>query len=60
MTGAARAGRLTVPSGREPASAERDVCFREALASGEITGDIVAVEGQGREVRRKTSNIFDS
>ena len=45
---------------RELAAAELDTRFREALAKGEITGDLVAVDEQGREVKRKTSNIFDS
>ncbi len=46
---------------RELAAAELDTRFREALSKGEITGDIVAVDEQGREVRiRKRSNIFDS
>ena len=40
--------------------AERADQFREALANGEITGDIVAVDEQGRAVQRETSNIFDS
>ena len=45
----------------ELAAAELDARFREALASGEITGDIVAVDEQGREVKsRKRSNIFDA
>lgn len=44
----------------ELAAAELDARFREALAGGEITGDIVAVDEQGREVKnRKPSNIFD-
>ena len=38
-----------------------DALFREALADGEITGDIVAVDERGREVKgRKRSNIFDT
>lgn len=46
---------------RELAAAELDTRFREALAKGEIVGDIVAVDEQGHEVRnRKRSNIFDS
>ncbi len=45
---------------RELAAAELDTRFREALASGEIAGDIVAVDQQGREVKRKPSNIFDA
>lgn len=39
--------------------ADLDALFREALADGEVTGDIVAVDAQGREVTgRKRSNIF--
>ena len=39
--------------------ADLDALFREALADGEVTGDIVAVDEQGREVTgRKRSNIF--
>ena len=45
---------------RELAAAELDTRFREALAIGEIAGDIVAVDEQGHEVERKRSNIFDS
>ena len=44
---------------RELAAAELDTRFREALARGEITGDIVAVDEQGHEIKRKRSNIFD-
>ncbi len=45
---------------RELAAAELDTRFREALAKGELTGDIVAVDEQGQEVKnRKRSNIFD-
>ena len=44
---------------RELAAAELETRFREALAKGEITGDIVAVDEQGHEVKRKRSNIFD-
>ena len=45
---------------RELAAAAFDTRFREALASGEITGDIIAVDRQGQEVKRKRSNIFGS
>ena len=44
---------------RELAAAELDTRFREALAKGEISGDVVAVDKQGHEVKRKRSNIFD-
>lgn len=45
----------------QTAAAELDARFQKALVSGEITGDIVAVDAQGREVKnRKQSNIFDS
>ena len=45
----------------EAAADELDTRFREALADGEITGDIVAVDAQGREVKgRKRSSIFDT
>ena len=45
----------------ELAAAELDARFRKALANGEISGDIVAVDEQGREVKnRKRSNIFDA
>ena len=44
---------------RALAAAELDTRFREALASGEIAGDVIAVDQQGSEVKRKTSNIFD-
>lgn len=38
-----------------------DVLFREALADGEVTGDIIAVDERGRAVKgRKRSNIFDA
>jgi len=40
-------------------AADLDALFREALAGGEVAGDIVAVDAQGREVTgRKRSNIF--
>ncbi len=45
---------------RELAAAELDTRFREAFAKGEITGDIVAVDEQGHEIKWKTSNIFNS
>ncbi len=40
-------------------AADLDALFREALASGEVIGDVVAVDEKGREVKgRKRSNIF--
>lgn len=48
-------------SDAKPADAELDARFREALVKGEITGDTVAVDEQGREVKNlKPSNIFDA
>ncbi len=47
--------------GSKPAAAELDARFREALVKGKITGDIVAVDEQGREVKNQNrSNIFDA
>ncbi len=45
---------------RELAAAELDTRFRESLAKGEISGDIIAIDKQGHEVKRKRSNIFGS
>ena len=55
-----RLTREAATAAAESAAAELDARFREALADGEITGDIVAVDERGREVKsRKRSNIFD-
>ena len=53
--------RVAVTTSAPDLAAELDARFREALADGEITGDIVALDEQGREVKkRKRSNIFDA
>lgn len=49
----------TAPGTAPETEADLDALFREALADGEITGDVVAVDAQGREVTgRRRSNIF--
>ncbi len=46
--------------GRELKTAELETRFREALASGKITGDILTIDEGGNVVRdAKSTNIFD-
>ncbi len=52
--------RLARESAANETTDDLDADFREALADGEITGDIVVIDAKGREVKgRKRSNIFD-
>ena len=45
---------------RELKTAELETRFREALASGKITGDIITTDEQGNVVHSaKSTNIFD-
>ncbi len=45
---------------RELKTAELETRFREALASGKITGDIITTDENGNVVRSaKSTNIFD-
>lgn len=45
---------------RELKTAEVETRFREALASGKITGDIITTDENGNIVRgTKSTNIFD-
>lgn len=44
----------------ELAAAELDTRFREAFARGEIAGDIVVADEEGREAKRETSSVFDN
>lgn len=61
LLGKKRAPAKPVPINDALAAAELDARFREALATGEITGDIVAVDKQGREVKdQRHSYIFDA
>jgi hypothetical protein len=45
---------------RELGAAELETRFREALANGEITGDIITLDKDGKAVKNtKSTNIFD-